>query len=85
MPTSGETVPAITPALVTGLGSGFSVNCHIYIQGHDNTFTVANGAAVSDKFCYINYDAGSSNNAVVHHGHQLLLAEQLRVFVAIPA
>ena len=54
-------------ALVTGPGSSFSVNCYIYTgyQGHNNTFTVANGAAVSDKFCYISYVAGSSNNAVL--------------------
>ena len=65
MPTSDN-----NSALVTGSGSGFSVNCYIYTgyQGHNNTFTVANGAAVSDKFCYISYIAGSSNNAVVLTG-----------------
>jgi T5SS/PEP-CTERM-associated repeat protein len=68
-------------ALVTGLGSGFSVNCHIYIQGHDNTFTVANGAAVSDKFCYINYDAGSSNNAVFITGTNSSWQNSYSVFV----
>jgi len=54
-------------ALVTGPGSSFLVNCYIYTgnQGYDNTFTVANGAAVSDKFCYISFAAGSSNNAVL--------------------
>ena len=57
-------------ALVTGPGSSFSVNCYIYTgyQGHDNTFTAANGAAISDKFCYISYSAGSSNNAVLLTG-----------------
>lgn len=57
-------------ALVTGPGSSFSVNCFIYTgyQGNNNTFTVANGAAVSDKFCYISYSAGSSNNAVLVAG-----------------
>ena len=57
-------------AQVTGPGSSFSVNCYIYTgnQGHNNTFTVANGAAVSDKFCYISYSAGSSNNAVLLTG-----------------
>jgi T5SS/PEP-CTERM-associated repeat protein len=57
-------------ALVTGPGSGFAVNCYVYIgnQGHDNTFTVANGGTVSDKFCYISYAAGSSNNAVLVTG-----------------
>ena len=53
-------------ALVTGPGSSFSVNCYIYTgyQGHNNTFTAANGAVISDKFCYISYVAGSSNNSV---------------------
>ena len=57
-------------ALVTGPGSSFSVNCYIYTgdQGHDNTFTAANGAAISDKFCYISYSPGSSNNAVLLTG-----------------
>ncbi len=57
-------------ALVTGPGSGFSVNCYIYTgyQGNNNSFTVANGATVSDKFCYISYVAGSSNNAVLVAG-----------------
>ena len=57
-------------ALVSGPGSSFSVNCYIYTgyQGHNNTFTAANGAAISDKFCYISYVAGSSNNAVMLTG-----------------
>ena len=57
-------------ALVTGPGSSLSVNCYIYSgnQGDNNTLTVANGAAVSDKFCYISYGAGSSNNAVLITG-----------------
>lgn len=57
-------------ALVTGPGSGFSVNCYIYTgyQGHDNMFTAANGATVADKFCYIGYTAGSSHNSVLITG-----------------
>ena len=54
-------------ALVTGPGSSFSVNCYIFTgdQGHDNTFTAAKGSTVSDKFCYISYSAGSTNNTVL--------------------
>ncbi len=65
MPTSDNNY-----ALVTGPGSSFLVNCYIYTgyQGHNNTFTAANGAAISDKFCHISYIAGSSNNAVVLTG-----------------
>jgi len=53
--------------LVTGPGSSLSANCYIYTGdlGNNNTFTVANGAAISDKICYIGYAAGSSNNAVL--------------------
>jgi T5SS/PEP-CTERM-associated repeat protein len=53
--------------LVTGPGSILSGNCYVYTgnQGNNNTFTLAKGAAVSDKFCYISYAAGSSNNAVL--------------------
>ena len=56
--------------LVTGPGSSFSVNCYIYTgyQGHDNTFTAANGAAIADTFCYISHVTGSSNNAVLLTG-----------------
>ena len=63
----GRNASSNNTALVTGSNSSFSVNCYIYTgnQGHDNTFTVANGAAVTDKFCYISYAAGSSNNAVL--------------------
>jgi T5SS/PEP-CTERM-associated repeat protein len=70
-------------ALVTGPGSSFSVNCYIYTggQGHDNTFTVANGAAVADKFCYISYAAGSSNNAVVITGTNSSWQNSYSVFV----
>jgi T5SS/PEP-CTERM-associated repeat protein len=70
-------------ALVTGPGSSFSVNCYIYVgdQGHDNTFTVANGAAVSDKFCYISYSAGSSNNAVLITGANSSWQNSYSVFV----
>ena len=66
-------------ALVTGPGSSFSVNCYIYTgnQGHNNTFTAANGAAISDKFCYISYVGRQQQQRGVAHGHQLLLAEQL--------
>jgi T5SS/PEP-CTERM-associated repeat protein len=57
-------------ALVTGPSSSFSVNCYIYTgyQGNNNSITVANGATVSDKFCYISDVAGSSNNAVLVTG-----------------
>jgi T5SS/PEP-CTERM-associated repeat protein len=70
-------------ALVTGPGSSFSVNCYIYTgnQGHDNSFTVANGAAVSDKFCYISYEAGSSNNAVLITGTNSSWQNSYSVFV----
>jgi fibronectin-binding autotransporter adhesin len=53
--------------LVTGPGSILSGNCYVYTgnQGDNNTFTVAHGGAVSDKFCYISYVAGSSNNTVL--------------------
>lgn len=68
-------------ALVTGPGSSFSVNCYIYIQSHDNTFTVANGAAVTDKNCYISYDAGSSNNAVLITGANSSWQNSYSVFV----
>jgi T5SS/PEP-CTERM-associated repeat protein len=70
-------------ALVTGPGSSFSVNCYIYTgnQGHDNSFTVANGAAVSDKFCYISYEAGSTNNAVLVTGTNSSWQNSYSVFV----
>ncbi|HLX95173.1 MAG TPA: hypothetical protein VKU37_05460 [Verrucomicrobiae bacterium] len=53
--------------LVTGPGSVLSGNCYVYTgnQGNNNTFTVAHGGAVSDKFCYISYVAGSSSNTVL--------------------
>ena len=70
-------------ALVTGPGSSFSVNCYIYTgcQGHDNTFTVANGAAVADKFCYISYEAGSTNNSVFITGTNTSWQNSYSVFV----
>jgi T5SS/PEP-CTERM-associated repeat protein len=70
-------------ALVTGSNSSFSVNCYIYTgnQGHDNSFTVANGAAVSDKFCYISYEAGSSNNTVLVTGTNSSWQNSWNVFV----
>jgi T5SS/PEP-CTERM-associated repeat protein len=57
-------------ALVAGPGSSFSVNCYIYTgyQGHDNSFTAANGATVVDKFCYITYAGGSTNNSMLVTG-----------------
>ena len=53
--------------VVTGPGSSLAVNCYVFTgnQGSSNSFTLANGAAVSDKFCYISYVAGSSNNSVL--------------------
>ena len=69
--------------LVTGPGSSLSGNCYIYTgnQGNDNTFTVANGGAVSDKFCYISYVAGSSNNAVLLTGTNSSWQNSFSVFV----
>ena len=66
----GDTSSSNNFALVTGTGSSFSVNCYIYAgyAGHDNTFTLANGAAVEDKFCYIGYTAPSSHNSVLITG-----------------
>ncbi len=56
--------------LVTDPGSVFYVTCYIYSgkQGSNNTFTAANGSYIRDKFCYINYEAGSSNNSVLLTG-----------------
>jgi T5SS/PEP-CTERM-associated repeat protein len=70
-------------ALVTGPGSSFSVNCYIYTgyQGNNNSFTVANGAAVSDKFCRISESAGSSNNAVLVTGTNSSWQNSYSVFV----
>ncbi len=53
--------------VVTGPGSSLAVNCYVYTgnQGSSNSFTLANGATVSDKFCYISYVAGSANNSVL--------------------
>jgi T5SS/PEP-CTERM-associated repeat protein len=54
-------------AIVTGPGSSLTVNCYIFTgsQGHDNSFTAANGAVISDKFCYVSSAAGSTNNSVL--------------------
>jgi T5SS/PEP-CTERM-associated repeat protein len=79
----GRSGGAYNSALVTGTGSSFSVNCYIYTgkQGHDNSFTAANGATVSDKFCYISYDAGSSNNSVLLTGTNTSWQNSYSVFV----
>src|SRR5262249_49703804 len=70
-------------AIVTGAGSSFSVNCYIYTgySGHDNSFTAARGAAISDKFCYISYALGSSNNSVVVTDTNTSWANSYSVFV----
>jgi len=70
-------------ALVSGSNSSFSVNCYIYTgdQGHDNTFTAANGAAIADKFCYISYSPGSSNNAVLLAGPNTFWTNSYSTFV----
>ena len=69
--------------LVTGPGSSISVNCYVYTgnYGDNNTFTVANGAAVSDKFCRISESAGSSNNAVLVTGTNSSWQNSYSVFV----
>ena len=79
----GRNPSSYNSVLVTGPGSSFSVNCYIFTgnQGHDNTFTLANGAAVSDKFCYISYVAGSSNNAVLITGTNSSWQNSYSVFV----
>jgi T5SS/PEP-CTERM-associated repeat protein len=60
-PSSGNSM------VVTGPGSSLTVNCYVYTgnQGNNNSFTLTRAATVSDKFCYISYVAGSSNNAVL--------------------
>jgi T5SS/PEP-CTERM-associated repeat protein len=70
-------------ALITGPGSSFAVNCYIYTgyQGHDNTFTAANGATISDKFCYISWDAASMNNSVLITGTNTSWQNSYSVFV----
>jgi fibronectin-binding autotransporter adhesin len=79
----GRLYSASNSVLVTGPGSSFSVNCYIFTgnQGHDNLFTAANGAAISDKFCYISYEASSSNNTVVLTGTNTLWQNSYSVFV----
>ena len=69
--------------LVTGPGSSISVNCYVYTgnYGDNNTFTVANGATVSDKFCRISESAGSSNNAVLVTGTNSSWHNSYGVFV----
>ncbi len=71
--------------LVTGPGSGLAVNCYIYTgnQGNNNSFTLAKGATVSDKFCYISYVAGSSNNAVLLADHNTSWQNSYSVFVGV--
>jgi T5SS/PEP-CTERM-associated repeat protein len=70
-------------ALITGPGSSFSVNCYIYTgyQGHDNSFTAANGATISDKFCYISWDTPSMNNSVLITGTNTSWQNSYSVFV----
>ena len=79
----GRNVCGYNSALVSGPGSSFSVNCYIYTgnQGHHNSFTAANGAAISDKFCYISYAAGSSNNSVFVTGTNTSWQNSYSVFV----
>src|SRR4029077_11579269 len=79
----GRNVCGYNSALVSGTASSFSVNCYIYTgyQGHDNSFTAANGAAISDKFCYISYAAGSSNNSVFVTGTNTSWQNSYSVFV----
>ncbi|HWX19085.1 MAG TPA: hypothetical protein VN578_04160 [Candidatus Binatia bacterium] len=79
----GRNVCGYNSALVSGPGSSFSVNCYIFTgnQGHDNSFTAANGAAISDKFCYISYVAGSSNNSVLVTGTNTSWQNSYSVFV----
>ena len=69
--------------LVTGPGLSISVNCYVYTgnYGDNNTFTVANGAAVSDKYCRICESAGSSNNAVLVTGTNSSWHNSYSVFV----
>jgi fibronectin-binding autotransporter adhesin len=79
----GRNVCGYNSALVSGPGSSFSVNCYIYTgnQGHHNSFTAANGAAISDKFCYISYAGGSSNNSVLVTGTNTSWQNSYSVFV----
>ena len=69
--------------LVTGPGSTYSLNCHFYVgnQGSSNRFTAANGATIQDKFCYINYEATSSNNTVLLTGTNTSWHNENSVFV----
>lgn len=69
--------------LVSGPGSTYSLNCHFYVgnQGSSNRFTAANGATIQDKFCYINYEAASSNNTVVLTGPNTTWNNEYSVFV----
>lgn len=71
--------------LVTGPGSTYSLNCHFYVgnQGSSNRFTAANGATIQDKFCYINYEAASSNNTVVLTGPNTTWNNEYSVFVGM--
>jgi len=79
----GRNACSYNSALVTGPGSSFSVNCYIYVgdQSHNNTFTVANGGVVTDKFCYISYAAGSRDNAVVVAGTNSYWQNSYSVYV----
>jgi len=69
--------------MVTGPGSKLAVNCYVYTgnQGSSNSFTLANGATVSDKFCYISYVAGGSNNSVMLAGTNTSWQNSYSVFV----
>ena len=71
--------------VVTGPGSRLAVNCYVFTgnQGSSNSFTLANGATVSDKFCYISYVAGSSNNSVMLTGTNTSWQNSYSVFVGM--
>jgi T5SS/PEP-CTERM-associated repeat protein len=71
--------------VVTGPGSKLAVNCYVFTgnQGSSNSFTLANGATVSDKFCYIGYVVGSSNNTVLLSDPKTSWQNSYSVFVGM--